>query len=135
MMKGTPLVKNSRAFRGAIAASAVVLVGVIPALAGPAAAGPALSGPAVPVLRSPGRADRPMGLVHAPNARDIGGYPAKGASLLATGVVYRSDALAKLDDGEQQKLLSLNITLDDRDPDERAGCPEGADLPRLPGLE
>ncbi|WP_330254537.1 tyrosine-protein phosphatase [Nocardia sp. NBC_00565] len=118
--------KNSRAFRGAIAASAVVLVGVIPALAGPAAAGPALSGPAAPVLQSPGKADRPMGLAHAPNARDIGGYPAKGASLLATGVVYRSDALAKLDDGEQQKLVSLNITqvIDFRSPTETGRDPD-----------
>ncbi|WP_245672217.1 tyrosine-protein phosphatase [Nocardia anaemiae] len=121
--------KNSRAFRGTIAAAAVVLVGVLPALAGPASAGPALSGPAVPVLRSPGQADRPLGLAHAPNARDIGGYPAKGGSKVATGVVYRADALAKLDASEQQKLVSLNITqvIDFRSPTET-----GRDPDRLP---
>ncbi|WP_433723799.1 tyrosine-protein phosphatase [Nocardia sp. CA-129566] len=118
--------KNSRAFRGAVAAAAAVLVGVLPALAGPASAGPALSGPAAPVLLSPGRADRPMGLAHAPNARDIGGYPAKGGGKLATGVVYRSDALAKLDASDQQKLVSFNITqvIDFRSPTETGRDPD-----------
>ncbi|MET8873337.1 tyrosine-protein phosphatase [Nocardia sp. NPDC004604] len=118
--------KNSRAYRGAVAAAAAVLVGVLPALAGPASAGPALSGPAAPVLLSPGQADRPMGLAHAPNARDIGGYPAKGGSKLATGVVYRSDALAKLGASDQQKLVSFNISqvIDFRSPTETGRDPD-----------
>ncbi|MGW4772354.1 tyrosine-protein phosphatase [Nocardia sp. NPDC004278] len=118
--------KNSRAYRGAVAAAAAVLVGVLPALAGPASAAPALSGPAAPVLLSPGQADRPMGLAHAPNARDIGGYPAKGGSRLATGVVYRSDALAKLDASDQQKLVSFNIgqVIDFRSPIETGRDPD-----------
>lgn len=111
----------SRAMRGVVAASAAVLLGVLPVTAAPA-----LAGPAVPVLESPGKHDRPMGLAHAPNARDIGGYPAKRGNRVATGVVYRTDALAKLDAGEQQKLVELGITqvIDFRSPTEASRDPD-----------
>ncbi|MCP2315253.1 protein-tyrosine phosphatase [Nocardia amikacinitolerans] len=111
----------SRAMRGVVAASAAVLLGVLPVTVAPA-----LAGPAVPVLESPGKHDRPMGLAHAPNARDIGGYPAKRGNRVATGVVYRTDALAKLDAGEQQKLVELGITqvIDFRSPTEASRDPD-----------
>ncbi|MEU1521212.1 tyrosine-protein phosphatase [Nocardia rhamnosiphila] len=105
----------SHTARGVLAASAAVLVGVLPLTTTPA-----LAGPAVPVLEAPGKGDRALGLPHAPNARDIGGYPIRGGNKVRFGVVYRADALAKLDSGEQQKLVDLGITrvIDFRSPTE-----------------
>lgn len=105
----------SRATRGVLATSAAVLLGVVPLTTAPA-----LAGPVAPVLRAPGTAERALGLVHAPNARDIGGYPMQGGNKVRFGVVYRADALAKLDSGEQQKLVDLGITrvIDFRSPTE-----------------
>ncbi|MGW1740056.1 tyrosine-protein phosphatase [Nocardia sp. NPDC001965] len=101
--------------RGVFAASAAVLVGVLPLTLAPAQAGPQ-----VPVLESPGKADRALSLPHAPNARDIGGYPMRGGNKVRFGVVYRADALTKLDAGEQQKLVDLGIAqvIDFRSPTE-----------------
>ncbi|WP_406229568.1 tyrosine-protein phosphatase [Nocardia sp. NBC_01009] len=116
----------SRALRGALVATAATLVGIFPATVVPVLSAPAT---AAPMLQSPGQHDRLLGLPHAPNARDIGGYPAKGGGKLRSGVVFRTDALAKLDDGEQQKLVSLNIgqVIDFRSPIET-----GRDPDRLP---
>ena len=105
----------SHTARGVFAASAAVLVGVLPL-----AAAPAPAGPAIPVLEAPTQADRALGLPHAPNARDIGGYPMRGGNKVRSGVVYRADALANLDSGEQQRLVDLGITrvIDFRSPTE-----------------
>ncbi|MEV0293638.1 tyrosine-protein phosphatase [Nocardia sp. NPDC050710] len=110
----------SRALRGAIAASAAICLGVLPLTSAPA-----LAGPAAPVLQAPGKADRPMGLPHVPNARDIGGYRAHGGKV-EFGQVYRADALDQLDAGEQQQLVSHNIgaVIDFRSPTESRQAPD-----------
>ncbi|WP_229434834.1 MULTISPECIES: tyrosine-protein phosphatase [Nocardia] len=107
--------------RGVVAVSAVALVGVLPTLTAPAQAGPL-----APMLEAPGRDQRPLGLAHAPNARDIGGYPVRGGGKVRFGVVYRADALAKLDGAEQQRLVDLGVqqVIDFRSPTEVAQAPD-----------
>ncbi|WP_309234792.1 tyrosine-protein phosphatase [Nocardia sp. XZ_19_385] len=121
----------SRALRGTVAASAALFIGVLPLNIPVALADSA----AVPVLRAPGQADRPMGLPHAPNARDIGGYPVTGGGKLKFGQVFRADALDTLDAGEQAKLEALKITgaIDFRSPTEVAAAPDKlpASIPRI----
>ncbi|MFC9897026.1 tyrosine-protein phosphatase [Nocardia sp. NPDC127579] len=114
--------KYSRALRGTVAASAVLLVGLLP-LNTPAALADSA---AVPVLRAPGGADRPLGLAHAPNARDIGGYPVTGGGKLKFGQVFRADALDTIDAGEQAALAGLKITeaIDLRSPAEVSAAPD-----------
>ncbi|GAB2680741.1 tyrosine-protein phosphatase [Nocardia goodfellowii] len=112
----------SRALRGTVAASAALFIGVLP-LDVPAALADSA---AVPVLRAPGQADRPMGLAHAPNARDIGGYPVTGGGKLTFGQVFRADALDAIDAAEQARLEALKITvaIDFRSPAEVAAAPD-----------
>ncbi|MEV6661367.1 tyrosine-protein phosphatase [Nocardia fluminea] len=111
----------SRTTCGAVAVSAAFVLGVLPATAVPA-----LAGPAVPALRTPGQGERPLGLAHAPNARDIGGYPVQGGGRVAFGQVLRADSLAKLDEAEQQKLVTLGVTqvVDFRSPAETSRDPD-----------
>ncbi|MFE6976742.1 tyrosine-protein phosphatase [Streptomyces sp. NPDC057682] len=57
-------------------------------------------------------ADRSLGLESARNFRDIGGYRTTDGRWVRPGLVYRSNKLNKLTDGEQQRLVSQRLTLD-----------------------
>lgn len=52
---------------------------------------------------------RTIGLAHAPNCRDLGGYPAADGKTVKWGSLYRADALSELDDGELAILSGLKI--------------------------
>ncbi|MCU1644380.1 MAG: protein-tyrosine-phosphatase [Nocardia sp.] len=112
----------SRAVRGTVAGLAVALIAAFPAALTPAA----LADIDIPVLQSPPK-EESLELTNAPNARDIGGFLTWGAGgKLASGQVFRSDALNKLDAGDQQKLVSAGITksIDFRSPAERGQNPD-----------
>lgn len=108
----------ARLLRGTVAASALLLVGALPLAAAPILASPESEAQAEAVAP----AQRSMGLAHAPNSRDIGGYSVQRNrnTKVKMGVVYRADSFGKLDAGEQQKLLQLNIgkVIDFRSPAE-----------------
>jgi protein-tyrosine phosphatase len=57
-------------------------------------------------------ADRSLHLASAPNFRDAGGYRTADGKWVKMGVLYRSDALAKLTDADVAKLQRLNIRTD-----------------------
>lgn len=43
------------------------------------------------------------------NTRDAGGYPLAGGGTVRTGVLFRSDGLGRLDDGDRDLLASLGL--------------------------
>ncbi|AZG45985.1 tyrosine-protein phosphatase [Gordonia insulae] len=64
--------------------------------------------------------------ISAANARDVGGYATRTGAIVATGVVYRSNALNTVTDLDKQKLTRLGIThiIDVRSPNEAAANPD-----------
>jgi protein-tyrosine phosphatase len=61
-----------------------------------------------------------IGLVHAANARDLGGYPTMDGRRVRRGLLFRSSALHRLDPADQQRVadLGLRCVLDFRHPRE-----------------
>ncbi|GAB0103815.1 tyrosine/lipid phosphatase LipA [Nocardia sp. JMUB6875] len=109
----------SRAVRGTLTGVAATLIALTPIAVTPALAAP------VPVLQSPKGVS--LNLASAPNARDLSGIPTKGgAGKVKEGSVYRTDALNKLSDAEQQQLVSAGIAeiIDFRSPTERGANPD-----------
>ena len=53
---------------------------------------------------------RSLGLVGAPNARDLGGLAAAGARTVRTGLVYRAPALGRLSEQDVQRLGRCGLT-------------------------
>lgn len=112
----------SRAVRGTVAGIAAAFIAVLPATIPSAVAAPN-----TPVLQSPKGTS--LSIASAPNARDLGGYPTQGGGgKIKAGTVYRSDALSKLSDAEQQQLVSAGIVkiIDFRSPTERGANPDKA---------
>ncbi|WP_328601452.1 tyrosine-protein phosphatase [Nocardia terrae] len=110
----------SRAVRGTLTGVAAALIALTPI-----AVTPALASPNIPVLQSPKSAS--LNLPDAPNARDLSGIPTQGGGgKLRDGSVFRSDALNKLGDAEQQQLVSAGIAeiIDFRSPTERGQNPD-----------
>jgi protein-tyrosine phosphatase len=72
----------------------------------------------------------PLGLIKAPNARDLGGYRTADGREVRRGLLYRSDSLQRLTDEDLGRLgdLGLGCLIDFRSPDEIVAI--GAD--RLP---
>ncbi|WP_169815669.1 tyrosine-protein phosphatase [Nocardia inohanensis] len=114
----------SRAVRGTLTGVAAVLLA-----AGPIAVTPAFAAPALPGIAHQAPANGVLALQAAPNARDIGGVSAT-AGKIKSGLVYRTDALNRLTDADQQALVSAGITniIDFRSPTERAANPD-----KIPG--
>lgn len=110
----------SRAARGTLIGVAAVLLA-----AGPIAVTPAFAAPSLPGIAHQAPANAPLALQAAPNARDIGGVSAT-AGKIKPGLVYRTDALNRLTDADQQALVSAGITniIDLRSPTERAANPD-----------
>ncbi|GAB4584104.1 tyrosine-protein phosphatase [Nocardia sp. IFM 10818] len=108
----------SRAVRGTLTGVAASLIAVFPATLTPAAAAPSIS------ILPQAPADGDFSLTRAPNAGDIGGVAAF-AGTIKNGLVYRTDALDKLTDADQQKLITYGVTkiIDFRSPTERAANP------------
>ncbi|NJL92211.1 MAG: tyrosine-protein phosphatase [Anaerolineae bacterium] len=52
---------------------------------------------------------RHIALNHAHNFRDLGGYPTSDGGQTRQGVVYRADALCRLDDADRQTLAALGL--------------------------
>ncbi|WP_245717348.1 tyrosine-protein phosphatase [Nocardia jejuensis] len=110
----------SRAVRGTLTGVAAALIAVLPVAATPAA----MAAPSIGVLHQ-----APVGagftLQAAPNARDIGGVSANGGKIKA-GLVYRTDALNRLTDADQQTLTAAGVAevIDFRSPTERAASPD-----------
>ncbi|MGV9662478.1 tyrosine-protein phosphatase [Nocardia niigatensis] len=109
----------SRAVRGTLTGVAAALIAITPIAVTPAVAAP------VPVLQTPKGAS--LNLPSAPNARDLSGIPTQGGGgKVMDGSVFRSDALNKLSDAEQQQLVSAGIAeiIDFRSPTERGQNPD-----------
>lgn len=82
------------------------------------------------------RAAREVQLTGAFNVRDLGGIPAAGDRIIVPGLVYRSDSLDSLTDGDKVRLfgeLRIGAVLDLRTPEE-AGGDGRSDARLLPGL-
>ncbi len=78
---------------------------------------------------SPGSTARPgasLGLVSAPNLRDIGGWPTRDGGRVVSGVLYRSTDLSRLTGPDVAALagLGLRSVYDLRTPGERASAPD-----------
>ncbi len=54
-------------------------------------------------------AHRSLDFRNAPNLRDLGGIPAANDRTTRHGLVFRSDDLSKLDDGEVERLAALHL--------------------------
>ncbi|MFE2959235.1 tyrosine-protein phosphatase [Nocardia tengchongensis] len=109
----------SRAVRGTLTGVAAALIAITPIAVTPAFAAP------VPVLQSPKGVS--LDLPTAPNARDLSGIPTQGGGgKVKAGSVYRTDALNKLSEAEQQQLVSAGIVeiIDFRSPTERGQNPD-----------
>jgi protein-tyrosine phosphatase len=78
--------------------------------------------------------ERTLGLVGAPNARDLGGLPTADGRRVRTGVLYRSSALGRLADQDVAALgrLRLSCVVDLRDSSEIQVAPADR-LPTGPG--
>ncbi|MEU0540496.1 tyrosine-protein phosphatase [Nocardia sp. NPDC005978] len=109
----------SRAVRGTLTGVAAALIAVLPATATPA-----LSAPNVSILQQ-APVSAAFSLQTAPNARDIGGLVATGGKV-KSGLVYRTDALNKLTEADQQTLISAGVTkvIDFRAPSESSSAPD-----------
>ncbi|MEV6771675.1 tyrosine-protein phosphatase [Nocardia sp. NPDC051030] len=110
----------SRAVRGTLTGVAAALIAVLPVAATPVA----MAAPAISILhQAPIGAD--FKLQAAPNARDIGGVSATSGTI-KSGLVYRTDALNRLTDADQQTLTTAGVTeiIDFRSPTERGANPD-----------
>ncbi|MFT4264983.1 MAG: tyrosine-protein phosphatase [Nocardioides sp.] len=69
---------------------------------------------------------RSLGLEHAPNARDVGGYPTADGRWVRTGVAYRSGRLGGLTSEEWQVLRDrgVNQIIDLRNTEEKSEAPD-----------
>lgn len=107
----------SRAVRGTLTGVAVALIAALPITAAPA-----MSAPAAILKQAPAAA---FSLQAAPNARDIGGLGATGGKV-KSGLVYRTDALNRLTDADQQTLVTAGVTkvIDFRAPSETSTAPD-----------
>lgn len=78
-----------------------------------------------------------LGLVSAPNMRDLGGWSTRGGDRVVRGAVYRSTDLSRLTEGDRQTLgaLGIRVVFDLRTAGERVAAPdvlpEGAGLRAL----
>jgi hypothetical protein len=74
--------------------------------------------------RPPRAVNREVQLTGAFNVRDLGGIPATGDRITVPGLVYRSDSLDSLTDGDKRRLfgeLRISAILDLRTPEEAGG--------------
>jgi len=78
--------------------------------------------------------ERTLGLVGAPNARDLGGLPTADGRRVRSGVLYRASALGRLADQDVAALgrLRLSCVVDLRDSSEIRVAPADR-LPAEPG--
>ena len=113
--------KTSRAAAGLVLAAGL-LTTALPAQAATVATATARTA-ASPAATAAGPS---LNLPDAPNARDIGGYRTLTGSTVRTGLVFRSDALNKLDPAEVATLGALGplTVVDFRGPDEIAAAPD-----------
>lgn len=110
----------SHTLRIPMGAMAAALVAFCPVVTATASAAPSV----VHMAPSTAVGTRSLDIAAAPNARDIGGYPAEHGAKIRYGLVYRSDALAGLTAADEQKLVSLNVgrVIDFRSPNEVASA-------------
>jgi protein-tyrosine phosphatase len=78
------------------------LIVVVAAMAAVMSGTPAWAAPVVSAVE----------LAGARNFRDVGGYSTVDGRMVRTGVVYRSNKLSALTDGDLQTLVGLGVTLD-----------------------
>lgn len=92
------------------------IVALSPSLLASPTASAAPTAPAAAELRLEG----------ASNFRDLGGYPAADGKSVRPGIVFRSNRLSSLTDGDKQKITDAGITLDVdlRNSSERSEAPD-----------
>ncbi len=59
-----------------------------------------------------GAPGRSLGIASVPNLRDLGGYPTGDGMVVRTGLMYRSDQLARISAGDLEKMAALGLKHD-----------------------